>query len=108
MYWKPPSSRISLVEKLVCAPAPFQSPFIGLASSVPTTSKSSAVRYSSQRATPQLVADLERADRADLELPLPGHHLGVDAADGQAGGEAVVECSSTMSRPKISSAPTPQ
>ena len=40
---------------------------------------------------PQLVGDLERAERADLELPLADHHLGVDAADRQAGGEAVVE-----------------
>jgi len=35
-----------------------------------------------------LVAELERADRADLELPLAGHDLGVDAADGEAGLEA--------------------
>jgi hypothetical protein len=33
------------VEKLVCAPAPFQSPGIGLASIVTATSKSSATRY---------------------------------------------------------------
>ena len=31
-----------------------------------------------------LVADLLRAHGADLELPLPGHHLGVNATDDQA------------------------
>lgn len=31
-----------------------------------------------------LVAHLRGAHRADLELPLPGHHLRVDAADDQA------------------------
>lgn len=37
-----------------------------------------------------LVADLERADGADLELPLAGHDLGVDAGDDQAGLDAGV------------------
>ena len=36
--------RISEVEKLVCAPAPFQSPAIGLGSKVADTPKSSATR----------------------------------------------------------------
>src|SRR5690606_5934365 len=40
---------------------------------------------------PQLVGNLQRTERADLELPLAGHHLGVDAGDAEAGGEAVVE-----------------
>ena len=40
---------------------------------------------------PQLVGHLERAERADLELPLARHDLGVDARDGQAGGQAGVE-----------------
>ena len=37
-------SRISLVEKLVWAPAPFQSPFTGFGSRVAATSKFSAMR----------------------------------------------------------------
>ena len=37
-----------------------------------------------------LVADLERADGADLELPLAGHDLGVDAGDDEAGLDARV------------------
>ena len=40
---------------------------------------------------PELVGDVERAERADLELPLAGHHLGVDARDREAGVEARVE-----------------
>ena len=40
---------------------------------------------------PQLVGDLERRQRADLELPLPDHHLGVEAAVGEPGLDAVVE-----------------
>src|SRR5436309_3299471 len=41
---------MAFVEKLVCAPAPFQSPITGLGSSVAETPKSSAMRYSSHRA----------------------------------------------------------
>ena len=40
---------------------------------------------------PQLVRHVERAERADLELPLAGHDLGVDARDAEAGLEAGVE-----------------
>ena len=40
---------------------------------------------------PQLVGDLERAQRADLELPLAGHDLGVDAGEREPGLEARVE-----------------
>ena len=40
---------------------------------------------------PELVSDVERSERTDLELPLAGHHFGVDAGDGEAGVEAVVE-----------------
>ena len=40
---------------------------------------------------PQLVGDVERAQRADLELPLTGHHLGVDAGDREPGFETRVE-----------------
>ena len=40
---------------------------------------------------PELVGDVERAQRADLELPLAGHHFGVDAGDAEAGFEARVE-----------------
>ena len=40
---------------------------------------------------PELVGDVERAQRADLELPLAGHHFGVDAGDAEAGVEARVE-----------------
>src|SRR5690606_30764080 len=40
---------------------------------------------------PHVVADLDDAGGADLELPLTHHHLGVDAGDLQAGLEAGVE-----------------
>ena len=40
---------------------------------------------------PQLVGDVERAQRADLELPLARHDLGVDARDAEAGVEARLE-----------------
>src|SRR6266508_2085498 len=40
---------------------------------------------------PQLVADLGRAQRPDLEFPLPGHDLGVDARYLEPGLEARVE-----------------
>lgn len=40
----PPSARVAALEKLVCIPAPFQSPFIGLLSKLTTTSRSSATR----------------------------------------------------------------
>lgn len=43
-YKIPPSSLIAFVEKLVCAPAPFQSPSMGLGSNVTITPKSSATR----------------------------------------------------------------
>ncbi len=42
---------MAMVEKFVWAPAPFQSPFWGLAAKEITMSKSSAMRCSSQRAT---------------------------------------------------------
>ena len=40
---------------------------------------------------PHLVRHVERAQRADLELPLAGHDLGVDAREAEAGLEARVE-----------------
>lgn len=40
---------------------------------------------------PQVVGDLQRGDRADLELPLAGHDLGVDAGDRETGLEAVLQ-----------------
>ena len=40
---------------------------------------------------PELVRDVEWCERADLELPLARHHLGVDARDGKPCGEARVE-----------------
>ena len=43
--------------------------------------KSSAMRYSSQRAIQSWSATSSGAERADLELPLAGHDLGVDARD---------------------------
>ena len=36
-YFNPPLSRIALVLKFICAPAPFQSPSIGLGSNVTIT-----------------------------------------------------------------------
>ena len=40
---------------------------------------------------PQLVGDLRRGHGADLELPLAGHDLGVDAGEVEAGLQAGVE-----------------
>ena len=53
--------------------------------------KSSAIAVEQPAGHPQLVGDVERAQRADLELPLAGHHLGVDARDAEAGVEARLE-----------------
>ena len=72
-------------------PAPFQSPRTGFGSSVTEIPKSSPRRCSSQRATQQLIGNLDRPQWADLELPLTGHDLGVDARDRQAGGQAGVQ-----------------
>merc|ERR1719400_2635345 len=47
---RPPSCLIARVEKLVCAPAPFQSPDMGLGSMDATTPKSSATRWRRKRA----------------------------------------------------------
>ena len=44
MTLMPPFSRMDLVLKFVWAPAPFQSPFTGLGSSVAEMSQSSAMR----------------------------------------------------------------
>ena len=88
MASQPPSARMALVEKLVWAPAPFQSPKTGLGSSVAKTPKSSAMRKRSQRAV-QSWSPMSGGGRiADLELPLPHHHLGVGALDGQPGLDA--------------------
>src|SRR5262249_51189196 len=40
---------------------------------------------------PQLVGDVERAERANLEFPLPRHDFGVDTGDRDARGQARVE-----------------
>src|SRR6185436_2497488 len=42
---------------------------------------------------PQVVGDSRAADRADLELPLSGHNLSVDAGNLQTGLEASVQVS---------------
>ena len=73
------------------APAPFQSPLTGLGSRVAATSIVLGDAVEQPAGHPQLVGDLRRADGADLELPLAGHDLGVDARDVEAGGEAGVE-----------------
>ena len=65
MASQPPSSRMALVEKLVWAPAPFQSPRIGLGSSVANTPKSSAMRNSSHRAT-QSWSDMSRGESTPI------------------------------------------
>ena len=57
---------------------------------------------------PQLVADERRREDADLELPLPHHHLGVGALDAEARLHAGSVWRSTISRPGILSPPTPQ
>ena len=49
-YFIPPSSLIFCVLKLQCAPAPFQSPGMGLGSNVTLTPKSSATRCKRKRA----------------------------------------------------------
>ena len=53
--------------------------------------KSSAIAVEEPARHPELVGDLERRQRADLELPLAGHHFGVDAGDAETGFEARVE-----------------
>ncbi len=52
---------------------------------------SSAMRYSSQRAIQSWSETSSGRQRPDLELPLAGHHFGVDAGDAEAGLEARVE-----------------
>uniref|UniRef100_A0A182IUQ4 Uncharacterized protein n=1 Tax=Anopheles atroparvus TaxID=41427 RepID=A0A182IUQ4_ANOAO len=98
----PPGSRIAFVETFVCAPAPFQSPCIGLGSRVATIWKkrgqqgvstngcTAAVeatytklfRHAVQQEAghPQVVPDLDALARSHLVLPLGRHHLGVGAA----------------------------
>ena len=84
-------SRIAFVEKLVCAPAPFQSPFDRLRVERRRDAEVLGDAVEQPARHPELVGDVERAERADLELPLAGHDLGVDAGDAEAGFEARVE-----------------
>ena len=73
------------------APAPFQSPLTGFGSSVADDAEVLGDAVEQPAGEPQLVGHVERAERADLELPLAGHDLGVDAGDAEAGVEAGVE-----------------
>ena len=108
MASQPPSSRIALVEKLVWAPAPFQSPRIGLGSRVANTPKSSAMRKSSQRATHSW-SPMSRGDRTpswNSHWPIITSAF-VPSMAMPASMQATV-WSSTISRPGILSPPTPQ
>ena len=105
---QPPGARMAFVEKLVCAPAPFQSPLIGFAAKLTSTSNSSAMRSRSQRAT-QSWSPTSTAPRIPTwnshwpiitsafvpSMPIPARR------------QASV-CASTMSRPGIFDPPTPQ
>ena len=75
----------------MCAPAPFQSPLTGFGSSVADDAEVLGDAVEQPAGHPQLVGHVERAERADLELPLAGHDLGVDAGDAEAGVEARLE-----------------
>ncbi len=108
MASQPPSSRMALVEKLVCAPAPFQSPRTGLGSSVAYTSKSSAMRNSSHRAT-QSWSPMSGGGRIPIwnsHCPIITSAL-VPSMPSPASMHACV-WRSTISRPGILSPPTPQ
>ena len=108
MASQPPSSRMALVEKLVWAPAPFQSPMIGLGSRVANTPKSSAIRNSSQRATHSW-----SPTSGGARTPIWNSHWPiitsafVPSMPRPAFMQATV-CCSTISRPGILSPPTPQ
>ena len=73
------------------APAPFQSPLhrLGVERGRHVEVLGDAVEQPA--GDPQLVGDLRGGHRADLELPLAGHDLGVDAGEVEAGGEAGVQ-----------------
>ena len=81
------------------APAPFQSPWTGLGSSLAVTPPVVGVgdvdvladAIQQPAGNPELVGNERRARRAYLELPLRGHDLGVDAGDHQASLEAGVQ-----------------
>ncbi len=108
MASQPPSSRMALVEKLVWAPAPFQSPMTGFGSKVANTPKSSAIRNRSHRAT-QSWSDTIRGGRTptwNSHWPIITSAL-VPSIPRPASMQATV-CRSTMSRPGILSPPTPQ
>ena len=85
------TSRIDFVEKFVCAPAPFQSPFDRLRVERRRDAELLGDAVQQPARHPELVGDVERRQRPDLELPLAGHHLGVDARDAEPGLEARVE-----------------
>jgi hypothetical protein len=105
---QPPGARICLVEKFVWAPAPFQSPLMGLASKLTSTSKSSAMRSSSQRATHSW-----SPTSTVPSTPIWNSHwlimtsAFVPSIAIPARMHANV-CASTMSRPAIFDPPTPQ
>ena len=74
----------------MCAPAPFQSPEHRLRRDRHRDAEVLGDAVEQPARDPQLVRDVERAQRADLELPLAGHDLGVDAGDADAGLDAGV------------------
>ena len=73
----------------MCAPAPFQSPFSGLAAKVMIDVVVLGDAVQQPAGDVQVVADASSASAgADLELPLAGHDLGVGALDHQPGVDA--------------------
>ena len=102
MAFMPPGFLIGSVEKLVWAPAPFQSPWIyifiifmtfeqlniylhGLG--IETDNHSEVLRDPDEEVAgqPEVIPHVDAKGGPHLELPLGGHHLGVGAADPDAG-----------------------
>ena len=102
MAFMPPGFLIGSVEKLVWAPAPFQSPWIyifiifmtfeqlniylhGLG--IETDNHSEVLRDPDEEVAgqPEVIPHVDAKGGPHLELPLGGHHLGVGAADSDAG-----------------------
>jgi hypothetical protein len=108
MAGQPLAERVCLVEKLVCDPAPFQSPLMGLASKLTSTSNSSLMRFKSQRATHiwSPISTVPRMPSWNSHWPIITSAL-VPSMEMPARMQANV-WASTISRPGIFDPPTPQ
>ncbi len=105
---QPPGARIAFVEKFVWAPAPFQSPSMGLGSRVAKTPKSSAMRKRSHRAIHSWspIAGGGSTPIWNSHWPIITSAFVPSIARPALMHAAV--CASTISRPGILSPPTPQ